>query len=171
MNIQLPQVLSDITGETGLAIVRSIVAGERDGVKLAQLRDYRCHSSEATIAKALTGTWKAEHVFALKQALELFDVYTQQIAACDAQIQQHHSVMKPRGQRSPDQPVPAVSKARRKKRNKNSPPLGIEDDIVRITGVDVAAVDGIGAGLAQTILSEIGTDNGPTKSISRPGWA
>jgi transposase len=96
MNIQLMQVLTDITGETGLAIVRAIVAGERDGVKLAQFRDRRCKSSEETIAKALAGTWKEEHLFALKQALELYDFYTQQVAACNAQIQRQYSVMKPR---------------------------------------------------------------------------
>jgi transposase len=158
MNLQLPQVLSDITGETGLAIVRAIVAGERDGVKLAQLRDGRCKSSEETIAKALTGTWKEEHLFALKQSLEFYDYYTRQIANCDAQIQQHYSVMKPRWQAPADQPVAALPKRRPKKRNKNSPPAGVEEEIVRISGVDIAAVDGIGAGLAQTILSEIGTD-------------
>jgi len=158
MNIQLAQVLDDITGETGLAIVRAIVAGERDSVKLAQFRDCRCKSSEETIAKALTGTWKDEHVFALQQSLALFDFYTQQIAACDAQVQQHYSAMKPRWQRSAEAPVSTVSKAQRKKRHKNSPPPGVEDEIRRISGVDIAAVDGIGAGLAQTILSEIGTD-------------
>ncbi len=158
MNIQLAQVLDDITGETGLAIVRAIVAGERDSVKLAQFRDCRCKSSEETIAKALTGTWKDEHVFALQQSLALFDFYTQQIAACDAQVQQHYSAMKPRWQRSAEAPVSTVSKAQRKKRHKNSPPPGVEDEILRISGVDIAAVDGIGAGLAQTILSEIGTD-------------
>src|SRR5258707_7260183 len=77
MNIQLPQVLTDITGETGMAILRAIVSGECDGVKLAQCRDPRCKSSEAVIAKALTGDWKAEHLFALKQSLELYDFYTQ----------------------------------------------------------------------------------------------
>ena len=69
MNLLLPQVVADITGETGMAIVRAIVAGERDSVKLAQFRNVRCKSSEDTIAKALTGTWKEEHVFALKQTL------------------------------------------------------------------------------------------------------
>src|SRR5258708_1125688 len=98
MNIQLTQVLRDITGETGLAIVRAIVSGERDGVKLAQVRDPRCQSSEETIAKALIGTWKDEHLFALKQALALYDFYTQQVAACDAQIEQHYAAMKPRWQ-------------------------------------------------------------------------
>jgi hypothetical protein len=81
MNIQLPQVLSDITGVTGLAIVRAIVAGERDGVKLAQLRNPHCKSSEETIAKALTGTWKAEHLFALKQGLEFYDFYVRRTTA------------------------------------------------------------------------------------------
>jgi FMN phosphatase YigB (HAD superfamily) len=114
MNIQLSQVLSDVTGETGLAIVRAIVAGERDGVKLAQLRDHRCKSSQETIAKALTGTWKDEHVFALKQALELYEFYTRQIAACDAQIQQQYAAMAPRHQPNPElSDVPAAQPCRK----------------------------------------------------------
>jgi hypothetical protein len=71
MNIQLTQVLRDITGVTGMLIVRAIVAGERDSVKLAQFRDKRCQSSKETIAKALCGTWKEEHLFALKQSSTL----------------------------------------------------------------------------------------------------
>jgi transposase len=90
--------------------------------------------------------------------LELYDCYSQPIAACDAQIQQHYSAMKPRWQCSPDVPVTRVPTPRRKKRHKNSPPVGVEVEIIRITGVDIAAGDGMGAGLAQTILSEIGTD-------------
>ena len=152
MNIQLPQVLSDITGETGMAIVRAIVAGERDGVKLAQLRDPRCKSSEATIAKALTGTWKEEYLFTLKQALALYDFYTQQVSECDVQIQQHYATMKPRW------PAPAPSPLPRKQKSKNAPASDVRADILRITGVDLAAVIGIGPGLAQTILAEIGTD-------------
>src|SRR5579859_476745 len=158
MNIQLPQVISDITGETGIAIVRAIVAGERDGVKLAQLRDYRCKSSEETIAKSLVGTWKDEHLFALKQSLAFYDFYTQQIANCDAQIQQKYSAIKPRWKPSSDNPVAPIPKLRRKQQAKNSPPVGVEDEIIRITGVDISAVIGIGSNLAQTILSEIGTD-------------
>jgi transposase len=158
MNIQLPQVLSDITGVTGLAIVRAIIAGERDGVKLAQLRNPHCKSSEETIAKALTGTWKAEHLFALQQGLEFYDFYTRQIANCDAQIQQQYSLMKPRWEPAPDNPVTPAPQPRRNKPGKNSPPPGVEAEILRVTGVDIAAVDGIGAGLAQIILSEIGTD-------------
>jgi len=158
MNIQLSQVLSDVTGETGLAIVRAIVAGERDGVKLAQLRDHRCKSSQETIAKALTGTWKDEHVFALKQALELYEFYTQQIAACDAQIQQQYAAMAPRHPPNPELSDVPAPQPRRKKSSKNSPSAAVQAEIIRIVGVDLAAVDGLGAGLAQTILSEIGTD-------------
>jgi transposase len=158
MNIQLPQVLSDITGETGMAIVRGIVAGERDGVKLAQRRDYRCQSSEETIAKALTGTWKDEHLFALKQALELYDVYTQQIAACDAQVEQQYAVMKPRWEATEPNVTPVSSPMPRKKKHPSIPAFDVRADIIRLTGIDLVAVVGIGPNLAQTILSEIGTD-------------
>src|SRR6185295_14906790 len=130
--IQLPQVLSDITGETGLAIVRAIIAGERDGVKLAQFRDPRCKSSEETIAKALTGTWKEEHLFTLKQSLELYDFYSQQVANCDAQIQQHYAAMKPRWEESavrlPTTPQPRPRKAK----SKDGPAFDARADIVRI---------------------------------------
>lgn len=161
MNLQLSQVLGDITGLTGLLIVRAIVSGERDSVKLAQLRDPRCKSSEETIAKALCGTWKPEHLFALQQSLELYDFYTQEVAACDAQIQQQYSAMKPRWESSSaasaSAPHPAPRKQKQSKK-KNEPAWDVRSDLIRLVGVDLAAVDGIGPGLAQTILSEIGTD-------------
>ena len=158
MNIQLAQVLTDITGETGMAIVRAIVDGERDSVKLAQLRNRRCKSSEDTIAKALTGTWKPEHVFALKQSLELYDFYTGQIAACDAQIQQQYSVMKPRWETPPLSSPPQPAATPRKKKRRSDSAEDVRDTLMHLTGVDIAAVGGIGPGLAQTIVSEIGTD-------------
>jgi DNA-binding protein YbaB len=79
MNLQLTQVLSDITGKTGLAILRAILAGEHDPSRLATLRDDRCAKSEAEIVKALTGNYRAEHLFALKQAVALYDMYTTQV--------------------------------------------------------------------------------------------
>ena len=82
MNVQLPLVLSDIMGETGQKILRAIVAGERDPLQLAQLRHPNCRSREDEIAKALTGTWQLEHLFALKQSLEIVDFYTHQLAEC-----------------------------------------------------------------------------------------
>jgi transposase len=156
MNIQLGQVLTDITGDTGMAIMRAIVAGERDGVHLAQFRDPRCKSSEETIAKALTGEWKKEHLFALEQSLALYDFYTMQLLACDAQIQQLFSTMKPRWDIVPE--PSAVRPGKRRRQRKNGPSLEVEAEIMRLTGVDLAAVDGIGAALAPIILSEIGTD-------------
>lgn len=153
MNIQLPQVLEDITGETGMRIVRAIVSGERDAVKLAQLRNPRCQSPEEAFAKALTGDWKDEHVFVLKQSLEMYDFYARQVTDCDAQIGQQYSAMKPRWEGEPQK---STSPARRK--SKNEPALDVRAEILRLTGVDLAAVDGIGPSLAQIILSEIGTD-------------
>jgi transposase len=89
MNLQLPLVVSDITGVTGLRILRDIVTGQRDPQVLAQHRNYRCHASVAEIVGALTSNYRPEHLFALQQNLELFDIYQQQIAACDAAIEAH----------------------------------------------------------------------------------
>ena len=87
MNVQLHHVVTDITGATGLRIVRAILAGERDPVVLARLRDSRCHATVETIEKALTGTYRAEHLFALEQALALYDTYQEKASACDTRIE------------------------------------------------------------------------------------
>ena len=96
MHIQLSQALSDITGLTGQRIIRTIVAGERDPQRLAALRNDRGKKEADEIAMALTGTWREEHLFVLTQALALFDFYTTQLSACDAQIERAFSVIKPR---------------------------------------------------------------------------
>ena len=87
MNLQLHHVVTDITGATGLRIIRAIVGGERDPAVLAALRDYRCKASEETVRQALVGNDREEHVFALAQALELYDTYQAKVAACDARIE------------------------------------------------------------------------------------
>lgn len=89
MNVQLPLVVSDITGVTGLRILRDIVAGQRDPQQLARHGDYRCHASEAEIVAALTGNYRPEHLFVLQQNLELFDIYPRQLAACDVAVEAH----------------------------------------------------------------------------------
>src|SRR5918912_2594318 len=89
MNLLLHQVVADITGVTGMTIIRAILAGERDPQVLAQQRDYRCKRSAADIAQSLVGNYRAEHLFALQQALTLYEVYQAQIAACDQQIDQY----------------------------------------------------------------------------------
>ena len=157
MNVQLTQVLSDISGVTGLQIIRAIVAGERDPVRLAQFRDPRCKSSAEEIAKALTGHYRAEHVFALKQALALYDFYTTQIQACDAQIEQHYSAIKPTFPQADNLP-PLPPDPKRNSHSKNGPACEVREHLYRLTGVDLTAVVGLEASTVQTVLSEIGTD-------------
>ena len=162
MNIQLSQALSDLTGLTGQRIIRAIVAGERDPQHLAVLRNYRCKKEADEIAMALTGTWREEHLFVLKQALALFDFYTAQLSECDAQIERAFAVIKPRFDPVPAVPVPveAATPPRRKphSHSKNTPAVNTRAHILRITGVDLVAVHGLSDSLAQTILAEIGTD-------------
>ena len=95
MNIQLSQALSDVTGETGLKIIRAIVAGERDPHQLATLRNPRCKKDENEIATTLTGTWRDEHLFMLAQSVVFFDFYTQQIQNCDAEIERTYGLIRP----------------------------------------------------------------------------
>jgi hypothetical protein len=158
MNLQLHHVLTDVTGVTGLKIIRAILAGERRPLKLAQLRDPACKSTEATIAQALSGTWEAEHLFVLKQSLALYDFYTQQVAECDAAIEQQFAAMKPRWTGEPSEPLPPV---KANSHSKNQPSLRTRAELFRLVGVDLVAVHGISASLAQTILAEIGTDMTP----------
>lgn len=155
MNLQLHHVLSDVTGVTGLRIIRAIVAGERDPLTLAQFRNPACKSTTETIVQALTGTWQAEHLFAVQQSLALYDFYTQQVAECDAAIEKQYAAMKPRWEgEAPTDLTPLKPDSH----SKNQPSLRTRAELLRLTGVDLVAVHGISASLAQTIQSEIGTD-------------
>lgn len=157
MNVQLTQVLSDISGVTGLAIIRAIVAGERNPAKLAQLRHGRCQRSEADIAKALTGHYRAEHVFALRQALALYDAYTVQLAECDRQIEQQYSAFKPRY--DPDDPAaPLGPDPKFNSHSKNAPDFDVRRQLFRLTGIDLTQVDGLHVSSVQQFLAETGTD-------------
>lgn len=153
MNVQLSQVLSDITGETGLQIIRAIVAGQRDPVKLAQYRNPRCQHSQDEIAKALTGHYQAEHVFALTQALALYDFYTAQLQACDATIEQHYHTCAP----ADDDLPPLSPSTKTNTHSKNAPPFDVRAQLYRLTGVALTAIDGLNASTVQDILAEIGT--------------
>ena len=155
MNVQLTQVLSDITGATGLAIIRAIVAGERDPVQLARFRDQRCASSVAEIAKALTGHYRPEHVFALKQALALYDVYTEQVRECDAELERQWQAITPGW---PDELPPLAPDDKRDSHSKNAPAYDARSLLYQLTGVDLVAIPGLHASTVQTIVSEIGTD-------------
>lgn len=160
MNLQLSQVITDITGETGLRIIRAIVNGERDPHQLAGMRDRHCKKNEDDLAKALTGTWRQEHVFVLGQALELYDFYTEKIDQCDAQIQKTYSVIHPNWELSEMSNETAPQHFAPKRLAKNAPKDGKEIRVAlkRICGVDLVQVHGFSVSLAQTIISEIGTD-------------
>lgn len=159
MNVQLSQALSDVMGETGRAIIRAIVAGERSPKLLAALRDPGCKHSEEEIEKALTGTWREEHLFILKQSLELYDFYTRQVEACDAEIDRMYGLIRVEWEMGELPPIP---KKKQSTHSKNGPKnvREIRQHLKRIAGVDVSLVDGFGVSLAQTVIMEVGTDMG-----------
>jgi len=157
MNLKLQHVVSDITGVTGMAIIDAIVDGERDPKALARHRHCRCARSEEEIAKALDGAYRDEHLFALRQALELYRAYRQQIQACDEQIDAYMVTMDRKTEESP--PDDREYKRKRKGRiQKNSVRIDARGHLYRITGVDLTRIDGIDATTALKLIAEIGTD-------------
>ena len=152
MNLLLHQVVSDITGVTGMAIIRAILAGERDPMVLAQFRDKRCKNSVEVIAQSLVGNYRAEHLFALQQAVTLYDVYQAQIVACDEQIEQYLASCAPATSES----LPTAGKPR--PRAGNPFHFDAQAQLYRLTGVDLTRIDGIDSVTALTIVGEIGTD-------------
>lgn len=156
MNIQLSLVLTDITGVTGLAMLRAIIAGERDPERLARFRQPGCKHSEAEIIKALTGTWDDAQLFVLEQAVDLFDYYTAKLAECDGKLEQQYRTMESRGE--PDAPLPDLPPAKPDSKSKNALTFNARAQIARVIGVDLVAVMGLSAITVQTIISEIGTD-------------
>lgn len=158
MNLQLPLVVSDITGVTGLRILRDIIAGRRDPSQLAEHRDHRCRASKAEIVAALTGNYRPEHVFVLQQNLELFDACQTHLAACDTAIEAHvQTVTAPMAAPATPLPPPRVTK----KPRDNEPRFEIRIPLHQLTGgVDLTQIDGITSYTALKLLSEIGTDMG-----------
>jgi len=150
MNIQLANTISDVVGETGQKILRAVVAGERDGQKLARLKNSRIHASEADIAASLQGSWRAEHLFALKQALDAFDFCGTQLSECDteidAQLQRLHAC----------DGDPA--KGKKRGRARNAPKFDLRKQLFQMCGVDLTRIDGIDVTTALVVVSEIGAD-------------
>ena len=148
-------VLSDITGVTGMLIIDAILNGERHPLTLARLRDERCRHDEATIAKALVGTWRVEYLFTLKPSRELYRTMQRLVAECEAQIEAHLPSLadRPAPTTGPDLP-PARKKPHRKGRVAfDAPPL-----LAHQAGVDLTRIDGIDTNTALTVLGEIGLD-------------
>jgi transposase len=159
MNVKLTNVISDITGVTGMLIMRDIVAGQQDPETLARHRDPRCRKSEEEIAKSLQGHYKSEHVFALKQALEAYDFYQQQISECDSEIEKLYAAF--------ESQVDVVEKplmSRKSKRNKtqgNEPAFNLRLYLYQWAGVDLTQIDGLDALTIQKVLTETGVDMSP----------
>lgn len=155
MNLHLHNVVSDITGVTGMAILRKIAAGETNPKILASLRDIRCHNPEEVIEASLVGNYRKEHLFSLKQALDLYDFYTKKIAECDELIKLEAEKFETKFDKKE---VEKAKKARKRKLAKHEYNFDLTGELRRITGVDLTKIPSIGASTALSIVSEIGLD-------------
>jgi transposase len=154
MNVQLHKVVTDIAGLTGMAILRKIVAGERDPQTLAALRHPQCKLGPKEFVAALSGNYREEHLFTLRQSLAAFDFFQGQLRECDGQIQSYMLTLPQK-----DAAVKATpTSAPRKYRRKNQPYFDLRSEQIRIAGVDLTRIEGIDALTAQVILSECGID-------------
>jgi len=152
MNVKLTEVVSDIVGVTGLAILQAIRRGERDPAALARLRHPRCRASEADIARALGGTWRAEHLFALDQALAVYETYQRLLGACDERIA---ACLRGFTDRSGVRPLPA-----KRAHSRKATALHVDARSLchRLAGVDLTAIEGIDEATALVVLSEVGPE-------------
>jgi transposase len=155
MNLQLHHVVADITGASGLRIIRTILAGERDPAVLAHLRDTRCHTSVETITKALTGNYRPEHLFALEQALALYEAYQEKASACDARIE---AVLKQLSLRRGREVGSLPSPRRGMRRQPNGPGFDVRTALFALLGKDLTQINGLGPYLALKLVAECGDD-------------
>jgi transposase len=172
MNLQLVHALSDTSGVTGMAIIRAIVAGERDRWKLAKLRDRRVQASEEEIACSLQGRWREELLLELKQVVELYDFIGKKIGELDKQLETRMAAMPSRKVAEPAVSPAAESEAgenkgkrrgrarkpKQKKPSKNAPEFDLGSELVRLLGVDLRTIDGVNVMIAQAVYTEVGPD-------------
>lgn len=163
MNLQLANVISDISGLTGQAIVRAVVAGERDPRKLAALSHPRIQASQEEIAKSLEGNWRPELVFVLQQEVDMYDTYQKRMAECDQRLHKHLASFT--DTLPPDQPQTQKPKTK-KPAAKNAPRFDLNSELQRVTGVDLTRIDGIDVMVAHTLLCEVGLDMSRWKTES-----
>jgi transposase len=159
MNVKLTEVVSDITGSTGLAIIDSILAGERDAERLSEHRHRRCSRSREEIARALLGSWREEHLFALGQARDHYRYLGERIAACDERIE---AVLASQAMSTGPGPSPPPAS----KRDSGPHPFGFDahGHCLRLAGVDLTAIAGVGVNTVLTVLAETGVDMSPWRS-------
>ena len=154
MNLQLHHVVSDVTGVTGMKIIRAIVDGEYNPKVLATYRDARCKESIDTIEKALMGNYQEEHIFTLKQAVELFDYYANKVSECDQRIELSLSLLNKKDEH-PTEPLP---KAKHRTKQPNALNFDVRTALYQILGVDLTQIHGIGPSLALKLIAECGND-------------
>jgi hypothetical protein len=153
MNVQLHHVVTDVTGLTGMRIIRAIVSGNHAPEQLAKFRDVRCHASEDTIREALTGNYRPEHVFALRQALELYDVHQEKVAECDVEIEAVLGGLN--AQRvTPEAPLPSVRHAK----GRNEPKFDVRPALYTLLGADLSQIHGFGPYTVLRLVAECGDD-------------
>src|ERR1700739_2187454 len=155
MNIQLANVISDITGVTGQAILKAILNGERNPRKLAPYRDCRIESSEEEIAQALEGNWQEDQLFLLRQEQAGYEFCQKQIAECDQQLAQYLARLEDRTQGAT---LPEETRKGRRKKQKGNPQFDLRKELFRMTGTDLTQIDGIDVMAAMTVVSEVGWD-------------
>lgn len=158
MNLQLTNVLSDISGETGMKIIRCIISGERNPAVLAQHRDPRCKSTKAKIEKSLTGHYKEEQVFALKQAVELYDFYQARIEDCDRKIEEHLLSFVPKIKAEDRQENTEENTKKKASKRGNGPSFKVKELLHKVTGVDLTRIPGVDGTTALNLIAEIGFD-------------
>lgn len=154
MNVQLANVISDISGTTGRAILAAILKGERDPHQLAALCDARVQASQTEVAQGLEGNWRPELLFILQQEWDTYATFQRRIQECDQALEKHYQTMSNKADPG------TLAKARRAKRPHGNVPdnFDLRQEIYRTTGVDLTAIDGINVLTAQTLLAEIGMD-------------
>jgi len=156
MNIQLANVLSDVSGVTGQAIIKAILGGQRDPHKLAEFRNPRVRASEEEIARSLEGHWEEDLLFVLQQEQDGYEFCQKQMAECDRQL---NNYLEQREDRSQGAPLPEEKrKGRRKKKSGNKPQFDLRTGLFRMSGTDLTRIDSIDVMTATTILSEAGWD-------------
>lgn len=156
MNVRVHHAVSDMQGATGKAIVRAIVAGERDAHKLAKLRDPGCRHSEKEIAEFLSGHWRSDHLFNLKQSLLMYDGIAERIAAHEQEIQQRMEGLTPVHRK--DAEAPALANPEKRKAMKRRDEEGRRQTLYRMVGADLTTIDGVGVETAEVIVSEYGVN-------------
>lgn len=154
MNLQLHHVLSDITGTSGMQIIRAILGGQQDPNVLATYKDKRCKSSQEEIAAALVGNYRAEHLFSLRQAVELYDIYQEKVGQCDEEIKKLMDSLRHKEAES----FPQLAKHRHRTKGHNEPGFDVRSAVYSLVGVDLTQIHGLGPYSAMRLIAECGDD-------------